>query len=147
MKITAHSESHIVELDDGTKWKIFPGDLDVTLHWKPEIDVKLVRIDDDVSPQVSKYRRVFKSPSDIFQLFDPLRSLRNFSLSEWRQPLGVYTRFAARSGRMRAPLLPCNPHAGLTVSEPPRNAAAIRPQPFESRPLFPDRRENFSLLA
>jgi hypothetical protein len=36
MKITAHSESHIVELDDGTKWQIFPGDLDVTLHWKPE---------------------------------------------------------------------------------------------------------------
>ena len=51
MKITAHSESHIVELDDGTKWQIFPGDLDVTLHWKPETDVKLVRIDDDISPQ------------------------------------------------------------------------------------------------
>jgi hypothetical protein len=51
MKITAHSESHIVELDDGTKWQIFPGDLDVTLHWKPETDVELVRIDDDISPQ------------------------------------------------------------------------------------------------
>ena len=51
MKITAHSESHIVELDDGTKWQIFPGDLDVTLQWKPETDVKLVRIDDDISGQ------------------------------------------------------------------------------------------------
>jgi hypothetical protein len=51
MKITAHSESHIVELDDGTKWQVFPGDLDVTLHWKPETDLKLVRIDDDISPQ------------------------------------------------------------------------------------------------
>jgi hypothetical protein len=49
MKITAHSESHIVELDDGTKWQVFPGDLDVTLHWKPETDLKLVCIDDDIS--------------------------------------------------------------------------------------------------
>jgi hypothetical protein len=51
MKITAHSESHIVELDDGTKWQIFPGDLDVTLQWKPETDVKIVPIDDVISPQ------------------------------------------------------------------------------------------------
>jgi hypothetical protein len=30
MKIKAHSESHIVELDDGSRRQIFPGDLDVT---------------------------------------------------------------------------------------------------------------------
>ena len=51
MKIRAHSESHIVELDDGTKWQVFPGDLDITLHWKPETVLKLVTIDDDISPQ------------------------------------------------------------------------------------------------
>jgi hypothetical protein len=51
MKIRAHSESHIVELDDGTKWQVFPGDLDITLHWKPETILKLVAINDDVSPQ------------------------------------------------------------------------------------------------
>ena len=28
MKIKSHSESHIVELDDGSRWQIFPGDLD-----------------------------------------------------------------------------------------------------------------------
>lgn len=33
MKIRSHSESHLVELDDVSKWKIFPGDLDITLHW------------------------------------------------------------------------------------------------------------------
>jgi hypothetical protein len=32
------------------------------------------------------FRNVFKSRSNIFQLFDPLRSLWNFSLSEWRLP-------------------------------------------------------------
>jgi hypothetical protein len=49
MKIRSHSESHIVELDDGSQWQIFPGDLDVTLDWKPETDLQLVRIDDEVS--------------------------------------------------------------------------------------------------
>ena len=38
-----------MELDDGTKWRVFPGDLDVTLNWQPDADLKVVRIDDDVS--------------------------------------------------------------------------------------------------
>ena len=49
MKIRSHRESHIVEPDDGSTWRIFPGDLDVTLNWKPETDLKLVHIDDAVS--------------------------------------------------------------------------------------------------
>jgi hypothetical protein len=49
MKIRSHSESHLVELEDGSKWQIFPGDLDVTLSWKPDAELKLVRIDDPVS--------------------------------------------------------------------------------------------------
>jgi hypothetical protein len=49
MKIRTHAESHLVELDDGSKWRIFPGDLDVTLNWRPDTDLQLVRIDDEVS--------------------------------------------------------------------------------------------------
>ena len=35
MKIRSHShsESHIVLLEDGSRWQIFPGDLDLTLDW------------------------------------------------------------------------------------------------------------------
>jgi hypothetical protein len=36
MKIRSHAECHIVELEDGSRWQIFPGDLDLTLNWKPE---------------------------------------------------------------------------------------------------------------
>jgi hypothetical protein len=36
MKIRSHSESHIVELDDGSRWRIFP-------------DLAVVPIDDEVS--------------------------------------------------------------------------------------------------
>lgn len=49
MRIVSHSESHIVELDDGSRWHIFPGDLDITLNWKPETELRLIPVDDDVS--------------------------------------------------------------------------------------------------
>jgi hypothetical protein len=49
MRIRKHAESHLVELDDGSKWQIFPGDLGITLNWNPETDIKLVRIEDQAS--------------------------------------------------------------------------------------------------
>jgi hypothetical protein len=49
MRIRSHSESHIVELADGSRWQIFPGDLDLTLDWKPETELSVVSIDDEVS--------------------------------------------------------------------------------------------------
>ena len=49
MKIKSHSESHIVELDDGSRWQIFPGDLDLTLNWKPETNLTIVPSDNEIS--------------------------------------------------------------------------------------------------
>jgi hypothetical protein len=49
VKIRRHSESHIVELDDGTVWRVFPGDIDVTLNWRPDTELKLVHIDGEIS--------------------------------------------------------------------------------------------------
>lgn len=49
MRIVSHSESHIVELDDGSRWQIFPGDLDITLSWTPETILKLIPMEGDVS--------------------------------------------------------------------------------------------------
>ncbi|MCG2631625.1 hypothetical protein L6654_33855 [Bradyrhizobium sp. WYCCWR 13023] len=46
MKIKEHGESHIVELENGTRWRIFPGDFDVTLLWKPNTDLTLVKLGD-----------------------------------------------------------------------------------------------------
>jgi hypothetical protein len=48
LKIRTHSESHIVELDDGSIWRIYPGDLDATLNWQPDADIEIERIDNDV---------------------------------------------------------------------------------------------------
>jgi hypothetical protein len=48
MKIRSHSESHTVELDDGSRWQIFPGDLDLTLDWQPETDLIVMPSDDEI---------------------------------------------------------------------------------------------------
>ena len=48
MMIRSHSESHLVELDDGSHWQIFPGDLDVTLGWLPDTDLSVIRIEGDL---------------------------------------------------------------------------------------------------
>ena len=52
MKIRAHAESHLVELDDGSRWQIFPGDLATTLSWKPETELHLEPCCDRVSSHV-----------------------------------------------------------------------------------------------
>jgi hypothetical protein len=52
MKIRSHSESHIVELEDGSRWQVFPGDLDLTLNWKPETEIVVMPADDDLSSHV-----------------------------------------------------------------------------------------------
>ncbi|UQR60250.1 hypothetical protein LRP30_24860 [Bradyrhizobium sp. C-145] len=49
MKIRAHSDSHIVELEDGSRWQIFPGNLDLTVEWKPETELTVVETEDEVT--------------------------------------------------------------------------------------------------
>ncbi len=49
MRIRSHSESHIVELDDGSRWQAFPGDFDLTLGWKPETDLTVIKVQDDIA--------------------------------------------------------------------------------------------------
>jgi hypothetical protein len=49
MKILEHSESHIVKLDDGSTWQIFPGDIDYTLRWLPTTELRLFETSDEVA--------------------------------------------------------------------------------------------------
>jgi hypothetical protein len=52
MRIRSHSESHIVELEDGSRWQIFPGGLHLTLNWKPQTELMIERVEDNVSSHV-----------------------------------------------------------------------------------------------
>ena len=57
MKIRAHTESDIVELDDGSRWQVFLADPDLTLAWKPETDLTVAMMDDDGLARAGRRRR------------------------------------------------------------------------------------------
>jgi hypothetical protein len=47
MLIAKHDKSHIVELEDGSRWRIWPGDIAATLQWLPTTELQVVAIDDE----------------------------------------------------------------------------------------------------
>ena len=52
MRIRKHEESHIVELEDGSEWRIWPGDLAATLLWMPTSRLAVSEIDDECCTHV-----------------------------------------------------------------------------------------------
>jgi hypothetical protein len=51
-QIKSHAKSHIVELTDGSKWRIWPGDLATTLGWTPEAEIEILPIKDEFCSHV-----------------------------------------------------------------------------------------------
>ena len=51
-RIKAHAKSHIVELTDSSKWRIWPGDLARTLGWTPEAEIEVLLIEDEFCSHV-----------------------------------------------------------------------------------------------
>ena len=47
MQIEKHDKSYIVELEDGSSWRIWPGDLAITLQWVPTTVLQVTEIDDE----------------------------------------------------------------------------------------------------
>ena len=45
MLIANHDNSHIVELEGGARWRIWPGDIAATLQWLPTTDREVAAID------------------------------------------------------------------------------------------------------
>src|SRR5438552_9334138 len=48
MQIKRHDRSHLVELRDGSAWRIWPGDIPKTLQWRPTTDIDVADIDDEI---------------------------------------------------------------------------------------------------
>jgi hypothetical protein len=51
-RIKSHAKSHVVELTDGSKWRIWPGDLATTLGWTPEAEIEVLPIEDEFCSHV-----------------------------------------------------------------------------------------------
>jgi len=47
MRIARHDAAGIVELSDGTRWRIWPGDIATTLGWLPTTDLEIAPSNDE----------------------------------------------------------------------------------------------------
>ena len=47
VQIKKHDKSYLVELEDGSRWRIWPGDIAATLQWLPTTDLRVLAIDDE----------------------------------------------------------------------------------------------------
>jgi hypothetical protein len=47
MLIEKHEKSYIVELEEGSRWRIWPGDIALTLQWLPTTQLQVAAIDDE----------------------------------------------------------------------------------------------------
>ena len=47
MQIEKHDKSYIVELEDGSNWRIWPGDIATTLQWLPTTVLQVTEIEDE----------------------------------------------------------------------------------------------------
>jgi hypothetical protein len=47
MLIKKHDKSDIVELEDGSRWRIWPGDIAATLQWLPTTELRVLAISDE----------------------------------------------------------------------------------------------------
>ena len=52
MQIKEHDRSHIVELRDGSAWRIWPGDLAETLQWRPTTEIDVAEIEHEICSHV-----------------------------------------------------------------------------------------------
>jgi hypothetical protein len=52
LRIKKHEKSHIVELKDGSKWRIWPGDVATTLQWMPTTELSVSPLDDEICSHV-----------------------------------------------------------------------------------------------
>jgi hypothetical protein len=48
MQIKKHDRSHMVELRDGSAWRIWPGDIPKTLEWRPATEIDVTDIEHEI---------------------------------------------------------------------------------------------------
>jgi len=52
LRIVKHDKSDIVELSDGSRWRVWPGDISTTLRWLPTTELRLSAMEDELCSHV-----------------------------------------------------------------------------------------------
>ena len=80
MRITKHDKSYIVELSDGSAWRVWPADMADTLQWLSTTEIDVMKIDDENCSHALINR------SDGSQV-RVIKANRKWSVDEVQQPL------------------------------------------------------------
>jgi hypothetical protein len=81
MRIVKHDESHIVELSDGSVWRIWPADIAITPQWLPTTETDVVKIEGNTCA----YALVNRSDRSCVRVIEANKKWR---VDEVRKPLG-----------------------------------------------------------
>src|SRR5947209_16727399 len=82
MLIKKHDKSHIVELEDGSRWRIWPGDISATLQWSQTTDILVAEINEEFCSHVlvdrkrGSWVRVIRAGAE-WPIEEVRRSLKN----------------------------------------------------------------------
>jgi hypothetical protein len=80
MRITKHDKSHIVELSDGSAWRVWPADMAETLQWLPTTEIDVIEIDDETC----SHALFNKSDGSKVRV---IKANRQWSVDDVQQPL------------------------------------------------------------
>ena len=83
LHIRKHEKSDLVELSDGSEWRIWPADMPTTLEWLPDTELEVARVADDFCSHV---------------LIDPLQGSRVRVIEAARQWPAAEVKQAMREG-------------------------------------------------
>jgi hypothetical protein len=81
MRIIRHDKSYIVELSDGSVWRIWPADLAETLQWLPTTEIDVRKIDDETC----SYALINRSDGSQVRV---IKANRKWSLDDAGEALG-----------------------------------------------------------
>jgi hypothetical protein len=80
MQIIKHDKCYIVELSDGSAWRIWPADVADTLRWRPTTEIDVRKIDNEV------WSHTLINGSDGSNV-RVIKANRQWSVDEVREPL------------------------------------------------------------
>ena len=131
MRILEHRESHVVKLDDGSVWQIFPGDIDRTLAWLPTTELRLFEINDEIASHallsvddgtrapggrpLARGEGEEYSETRVMTKYDTDASLRGAAATKQSIVLPGVGLLCSRSQRYRQPDLPSCPVPGRKI--------------------------------
>jgi hypothetical protein len=107
MQIKKHDRSHMVELRDGSAWRIWPGDIPKTLEWRPTTEIEVTDIEHELLARPGRSLERIAGSSDKSQCILACRRCPAFAPGGLKQTHAAFAQFRKR---LRRPTKVCSHH-------------------------------------